>query len=392
MWLGFALRLVVAVWNGFFGPSFGAESDALHFHQVAADFSRTLTPDPFQISFMYSYMLGVIYLVTTDSLFIGSVVSCVAWLVSALFLMKTMRLLSFGRRQQLDAMLVFALLPSSILWTSVTLREPFQLLFVQLALYASLKIHLAKSTRHWVWLIAAAVCGGLLHATVFAFGVFLIVATSFWIVRRKRRKWLLPSLIVVVPFAAFALSYGFSLFKDIYLYRLDEGFAAAIEFFQRVALSTEARTNYKANVTITGLADLLQFMLVSLLQYLFEPMPWRISSPVDIVFTFENVLRGVLIWKALGAMRKAPHRQRRAVQLVFLSYVVIETVWSLGTLNWGTAARHHIPSGGLLVIAGFARARRTKRAHAAGPIAVAETPRIDSAILDAGGLAQKADG
>src|SRR6266550_47367 len=166
MWLGFGLRLLVAFWNGFFGPSLGAESDALHFHQVAIDFGRTLTARPFEISWVYAYALGIIYRFTVPSIFLGSVLSCIAWLLSAEVLLKTMRLLSFRRQQRFAAMSVFALMPSSILWTSVTLREPYQLLMVNVAMYAALKIHLSKSLRHWIWLLLAVGIGGVLHGAL----------------------------------------------------------------------------------------------------------------------------------------------------------------------------------------------------------------------------------
>ena len=32
---GFAIRIFVSFWNSFFGPSFGAEADALGFHESA---------------------------------------------------------------------------------------------------------------------------------------------------------------------------------------------------------------------------------------------------------------------------------------------------------------------------------------------------------------------
>jgi hypothetical protein len=43
---------------------------------------------------------------------------------------------------------------------------------------------------------------------------------------------------------------------------------------------------------------------------------------------------------------------------VFINYFILELIWSMGTVNWGTALRHHIPSFGLLVIAAFAYSRR----------------------------------
>ena len=39
--IGFFLRFLVAIWNGFFGPSIGADSDAILFHEIAVEVSRT---------------------------------------------------------------------------------------------------------------------------------------------------------------------------------------------------------------------------------------------------------------------------------------------------------------------------------------------------------------
>jgi hypothetical protein len=361
IWLGFLLRLLVAVWNGFFGPSFGAESDALHFHQVAANYAADVDHQPFAISFMYSYILGTIYFLTTDSLFLGSVLSCLAWLVSAHVLMWTMRLLSLGRGDRFKAMLVFALLPSSILWTSVTLREAYQLLFVNLTIYASLKVHLKKSASYWMLLFLAAAVGSMFHGAIFVFGVFVIAATLFWILLRQRRAWVLASL-VVVPFAVGVLVYGFALFRTVYTYQFGDGLASAVERYQRAGLMIDARTHYIDDVSIDGTMGLLQFLPVTLFRYLFEPMPWRMSSPVDVAFALENLLRAALIWRVVTGLWRAKPQQRKPVMLIFACYIVLETIWALGTINWGTAARHHISSLGLLVLAAFAFSRRRKRA------------------------------
>jgi len=31
----------------------------------------------------------------------------------------------------------------------------------------------------------------------------------------------------------------------------------------------------------------------------------------------------------------------------------MEGIWSLGTVNWGTSIRHHLPALGLLLVVGF---------------------------------------
>ncbi|MCR4291270.1 MAG: hypothetical protein NUV76_00170, partial [Candidatus Kuenenia sp.] len=73
----------------------------------------------------------------------------------------------------------------------------------------------------------------------------------------------------------------------------------------------------------------------------------------DIFSLFDNTLRAWLIFKACVGLRRASTQRRRIIMFVFGSYLMIETIWSVGTINWGTAARHHIPSIGLLLIAAF---------------------------------------
>jgi hypothetical protein len=48
---------------------------------------------------------------------------------------------------------------------------------------------------------------------------------------------------------------------------------------------------------------------------------------------------------------------KNAMLFIFISYFAIELIWAQGTMNWGTAARHHIPGLGLLVLSAFAYSR-----------------------------------
>ena len=120
---GLFLRVVVAAWNAFFGPSYGAEADALAFHLRAVEYAKDLVLDDFILGRIYSYVLGIVYNITTDSLFLGSLLSCAAWLLSALLLIKSMQMLGIDKSNQAKAVLIYALLPSSVMYTGVTLKE-----------------------------------------------------------------------------------------------------------------------------------------------------------------------------------------------------------------------------------------------------------------------------
>ena len=370
LWLGFFLRLVLAFYNGFVGPTYGSGDDALGFHLVAVDVSQDFVTDVFVLTYIYPYLLGIFYFITTDHLFLGSALSAFGWLASAFILLRIMRILSFKMSSQWWVMLIYALLPTSLMYTSVTLREPFQLLFINLAIYAALKIYFHRSNAHWYVLILAAVGMGILHGALLVCAIFIIVGTLFLLTTRNRKGISFTKVVLISPIVILCLFYGFELFTSLTSYgdRLDDGLSTAVQVYQEGTLSDayDARANYRTEVAINnGLGGLILSLPYFLFQYLFEPMPWNISSIVDVVVLLENVLRFWLIWNALkylvGSYLNKPmfvaHNYfgyKRFILFIFLSYLLIESLWSLGTSNWGTASRHHLPSLGLLLVMGFA--------------------------------------
>ena len=369
LWLGFFLRLVNAFLNGFVGPTYGASDDSLGFHLNAVEHSQNLVFDVLVIGNIYSYILGIFYFITTDSLFLGSALSALGWLASAFILLRIMRILSFKMSNQWRVMLIYALIPTSLMYTSVTLREPFQLLFINLALYAALKIYFHRSNAHWLVLFLAVVGMGAMHGALLVSGIFIIAGTLFLLTSRNRKGVSFTKVVLVTPIVILCLYYGFLLFASLTSYgdRLEDGLAVAVQVYQEGTLSDgyESRANYRADVGINGLGGLILSLPSFLFQYLFEPMPWKIGSMVDVIALLENMLRFWLIWNALkylvGSYLNKPmfvaHNYfgyERCILFIFLSYLIMETLWSLGTSNWGTASRHHLPSLGLLLVASFA--------------------------------------
>lgn len=352
IFFGFFLRIMIAAWNGFFGPSFGADMDAFTFHMEAVEYSRNLHLDEFSIGWIYSYVLGIVYFITIESLFIGSLLSCFAWLISANFLRNCMKLLAISKSDSVKVMAVYAFLPSSLLFTSVTLREPYQLMFVNVAIYCALTIYLNRSFKHWLLLIVAVVGMGVLHGALFAFGFILVISLLMLISLRGSAGISIMKVLCVAPVVFVILYYGFSLFSNL-SYNLEGGMGSAVEAFQQGGLNAEGRTNYKDSVEINGIFGLLLFVPISIFQYLFEPMPWKISALFDVAVLMENCLRAWLVWQVIRGLRKAPSESRRILLFLFLMYMILETIWSLGTINWGTAMRHHLPSMGILVLAAF---------------------------------------
>lgn len=353
--VGLLLRVGMACWNGLAGPSFGATADAANFHRFAVAVSEgRWAPGADLTGFTYAYLLGLLYRLTGPSLLLGSLISCAAWVASAALLVAAMRLLWVSPRAQAIAMLVYAVLPSSVIWTSVTLREPYQLLCVNLMLYGSLRILIQRAPRGWLWLFVGVAGGALLHEAIMGVGLFIaliLMLHSLWHAEEIRRIRVPAAVVLLVAMVAG----GFIAFRTLYFtHTLDGGPAAAFELYLERGLRFPSRTVYRGDVSIGSNAELIVFVPASVFAYLFEPMPWRVNAPIDAGFVTENVVRAVLIAFAIAGLIRQRQSARGHVAFVFAAYLCLEMLWSFGTFNWGTAARHHIPATGLLLAAAFA--------------------------------------
>lgn len=357
--IGFFLRVIIAFWNGFFGPSFGAGEDAQGFQLSASEISKNLEFLDFNIGTNpYLNYLGFIYWCLTDSLFIGSLLSCIAWLISSILLLEILKLLSVKYKNIYSCMLIYAFLPSSFLYTSVTLREVYQLLFVNITIYAAVFIFTKKSYSHWLLLIIGCLGSSILHGALMAFNIGLFALTLFFYTIKDKKKLPWMKIVISIPLIVFVLFFGFTFFTQI-SYQLDDGLLNGIVAYQEGGLNADGRAFYKDSSSINGTLDLILFIPISLFQYLFEPMPWKMSAIVDIPMFFENILRAWLIWNAIKGLHTISSEKHIITLYVFIAYIFLELIWSIGTINWGTASRHHVPSMGMLLVCAFIN-RKTK--------------------------------
>jgi hypothetical protein len=360
LWFGFILRLIVAIWNGFYGPSFGADADAIGFHYNGVELSNANTLEIFENlerHNLYSSFLGLIYSLTSNSLFIGSFLSVIAWVFSAALLIRIMRMLSIRKSSQWKAMLIYALLPSSIMLTSITLREAYQLLAVNCAVYFSLKVYVQRLSFYWVYLMIAIAIMGVLHKALFVTGLFILVSVLFLLTLNKHRRFSFGRLIVVMPIILLSTYYGVILFSST-SYNLNSGLVGAVQRYQEGLIASGGGSIYRSSIEIDGMGSFIFQLPIFLFQYLFEPMPWTITRGIDGVSFIENLLRLWLIFKALQSCFFKTQDNMLLVKYVLIIYLVIEIIWSLGVSTWGSAMRHHIPSMGLLLIAAFSHKAR----------------------------------
>jgi hypothetical protein len=345
IYIGFLARLMIAVWNGFFGPSPAADMDAQGLFGMAIDISQLLQFEAFDMGYVpYINILGAIFHYTIPSLFLGSVISCFAWLWAAHVFLKILDLMGATSRAKFQAAVIYSFYPASVFLTSVTLREPFQLLFLTLSVYSMLKIYKTGNPFRFINLATYVFLMGVLHGVYLITGIAILgMSLILYAVKNNYKipyaKIFFYSALLVAPLIylvtwTFTFSYDFS-----------DGIVKAAISYQEGALNdgVDGRTNYKTSTDFSGISGLLSFILFGFVQYMFKPFLWNVSTLTDIVVMFEGILRFYLLWKVYKNFKNRSFDGDLSWIFILLIYLLNEFIWSLGTINWGTAMRHHVP-------------------------------------------------
>ena len=351
---GFLIRFGFAFYGSFLGDLIGANADSAAFHYRAANIWYNIGLDKYESIFrhnsfllegsiLYINFLKIIYNITIPHIFIGALTSCIAWFFSAKFLLKSISLMNIIGLNQKKIFLIYCFLPSSIIYCSIPMREPFQLLFVNIMLYLFLKINMINIglfKNIFLYLLCAYILSALHYSFLFSslLSICYMLIANLYIKIKSRFTFLFFFLIT--------MTFSFTLFNNIintiYEYELYE----AIQNFNEGSYSLEARATYRKYVNLDSSFDLLTFFPSAFFQYMLEPLPNNISSIFDIMLFFENLVRVSLLLKAFYFFKRYPVTSSFLFIIVF--FISIELIWSVGTTNWGTAVRHHIPSLGLL--------------------------------------------
>lgn len=351
---GFAIRLLYAARIGFQGAADGLDMDAESFYLHMVNIARTGIYEPMRIGEpLLVNTIGALMGLFGDGVFVGCLFSCLAWLVSGLFFSKSVALTDANDSLKMMAVTLYSFWPTGIPYTTITLREPYQLMFVSIALYAALALFRGRNAFYWPVLAFGLIGTGALHGGLAAFGIAMFILTMIFYSLFGGSKFPLAQVLFAAVLAFIIGYFGF-LNSGSLGYNIEGGLIESAQSYQGGGLGNYGRTNYKEEVaSITGL-DALFFVPIGLFQYLFEPMPWKISTSSDIVLFVENLTRLAIILLAIVELVKSPkHPQRTLLFFLISAYFAQEMLWSLGTVNWGTASRHHVPAMGLLILTGL---------------------------------------
>ncbi len=358
---GIVLRILFAYFNAFHGPLLGADADAIRFHNYAIAVSEGTKNFNMGVGWIYASILGLIYKYSFDSMFFGSLFSILAWLISAIILVKSFKILKIENLFGKLILTLYSLWPSVLIFSSVTLREPFQLLFFNLAIFSFLKIFIESKAKYSFLFFLSLILLSYLHKVFVIYsGIFVLFYFLFYLnLLGKQKIIILLSIFFLIVFVIY-LNFGQILEYFYSKVPLDQK-----HFFEIVETHinnmTKSRATYQVeNIIIFNYEDFLNYILTSTKNYFLQPTPINQELFIDFMLYCENLLRLTIILFILIKLLNVNMNNYRVYLALFIVLFSSEIGWALGTNNWGTAVRHHIPSFGLLFVLAFFNYKNSK--------------------------------
>ena len=340
-------------------------ADAIVFHRVATEL-QTAAEWPFGLSStLYKWCLAHVYSWVGPSWLFASIVTIYAFALSVVVLAKLMEMLDVQHGKGL-VIFLFGALPTSILYGSVPLREPFQVLFFIVACYALLRFRLSSNPAYLFVAIPSALLMGMLHKGLLIYAPFLIV---------------LMLMIRVDVGTKRGLPHGRNWFHRIMAVSMAAGFIAAIPMaadqlqgLQGTQVLTAAsgdgltefaarhrsgdnihqgRTAYGISLDTSTPVTFVYSMTVIFFYYLFMPFPWQVRNFLDIYAFSEVVLRVATFYAIFRMWRSKDQVHPHLIKVLMLAYLSMAVLWAAGTVNYGTATRHHMVHQWIVLLLGI---------------------------------------
>ncbi|MEK5278644.1 hypothetical protein NSS82_10360 [Paenibacillus sp. FSL H7-0735] len=345
----------IAFVNAFFFATPGSEADAIVFHDSARIISEVGVVDlNTNGSRFFVNFLALCYKTFGESHLLGMELSVAAFFLSMVVLLKILKLAGVTHNNHL-IILMYGLLPTSLMFTSITLRESWQILFFSLVVFFSIKL---KFTKKFIWLLflILSMSGlSLWHNGFVAILPFLLFITILWSFRSNKKKSLVLDMFIFV-FAVGIIILSFNLLGGSSAgSALSSG--NALEYVEQYRSNSNLGTgaSYVSSINFSGPIGTLLNIPIMFLGYMFAPYPWQIRGAMDIYAFSESMFRLLLLIAALKTWKNSTGKEKGVYGFLLVVFLLIEGLWSLGTSNWGTAMRHHLVAYGILLTVGGPR-------------------------------------
>lgn len=345
-WVTIAAHSAAAFINAFITPLTAGWGDLYVFHEIGIGHMNKWQP--------YGYFLRAMYGVFGASFWFGEELSVLCFAVSLIVFVEIQARIGL-EKHALKSVLVYGLLPGPLAHCSVTMRESYQSLGFLTSMWALICIRQDGITfRALAILLSALGTMVFMHQSLAVYALVIVTCGLPWAMGGAQRLggFAAALLILGLPLMLPAMS---SMLKDDSATLRAANDGRLLEYVTSYRDNVnDARSDYGVEIDTESVAGFAVTISMVVAMYFVAPLPWQISSTIDYYAFFEVILRLALLLGFLSSYRRASKEEKSCLLMLFFFTMLLEFMWAMGTTNWGTALRHHVPAYGGFVILGGA--------------------------------------
>ncbi|WP_218144032.1 hypothetical protein [Lentibacillus persicus] len=356
----FFIKVLISLVNSNYFTIYGAGADSKGFFNNATLISQS----GFDINLLntggtlYENILALMFNIVGVSQFNGEMLSIFVFIVAVSFLLKITERL-YGSNNNYNTLLVylFGLLPSMLIYTSIIMREPFQVLFFLMSVYYYMESQNngTFSLKVSIKFLTAVFLLGLFHNGLLLFTFVLIGIYVFKLFRNQLR---IKSVVIRLAISALILFLFIGLLDALGISTqasealLSGDMTSYVDNYRDGGIALDARAQYGVELDTSNIFMVLGTLPLVFTNYMVAPFPWQVSSVIDIYAFMENIFRAILLYCSFRCLKRLENSKRKTLIGIMVLFIIVEVLWSLGTVNWGTAVRHHLIGYALVLVMG----------------------------------------
>lgn len=279
---------------------------------------------------MYSPFLGAIYICAGPQQIYAQFLNILISTLGLIYMYKITQIFGVDKRATWFILLIIAFLPTSLILSSVLMRDCLVQNFLIFSLYY---FSLYTKRRNILLLIMSFVC--LLIASVFHSGVFvLIIGIIYYLIKEQNRNLGdISSKLLFILCVCVALLYE----SDTILSKFSGLEKDENEIFEQL---NDARGGsvYLENLNTSNYFLAILFTPIKMLYFLLSPMIWDFRFYGDLVMFLSDSL--VYYFLLYNILKYGKFFNRLYTKSLIIGGLIVLIAFANGTHNTGTAARH----------------------------------------------------
>jgi hypothetical protein len=197
----------------------------------------------------------------------------------------------------------------------------------------------------------SAFCLAFLHYGLANYAIYLVVISLYWSIFSRKKIGHLSHHVRFL-FAGLLIACVIIISQKMGWFMTPGKALEGVAGTRDALIAYDVRTNFSFILDKSSVLGIITTVPMVFVEYMFAPFPWQVENVKDICALLESILRFVLLLFAVSSWRRSSGEVRSCYRFLLIVVLGMELMWALGTVNWGTAIRHHVPGYSVIVLLG----------------------------------------